>query len=26
VIRVKSGTVASMTMNENPQNIAEIEW
>ena len=26
VIRVKSGTVASMTMNESPQNIAEIEW
>jgi len=26
VIRVKSGTVASITMNENPQNIAEIEW
>ena len=26
VIRVKSGTVASMTMNEHPQNIAEIEW
>ena len=26
VIRVKSGTVASMTMNANPQNIAEIEW
>ena len=26
VIRVKSGTVASMTLNENPQNIAEIEW
>ena len=26
VIRVKSGTVASMTMNEAPQNIAEIEW
>ena len=26
VIRVKSGTVASMTTNENPQNIAEIEW
>ena len=26
VIRVKSGTVASMTMNETPQNIAEIEW
>ena len=26
VIRVKSGTVDSMTMNEHPQNIAEIEW
>ena len=26
VIRVKSGTVASMTTNETPQNIAEIEW
>ena len=26
VIRVKSGTVASMILNENPQNIAEIEW
>ena len=26
VIRVKSGTVSSMTLNENPQNIAEIEW
>ena len=26
VIRVKSGTVASMTLNENPQDIAEIEW
>ena len=26
VIRVKSGTVASMTLNANPQNIAEIEW
>ena len=26
VIRVKSGTVASMTLNEHPQNIAEIEW
>ena len=26
VIRVKSSTVASMTLNENPQNIAEIEW
>ena len=26
VIRVKSGTVASMSLNEKPQNIAEIEW
>ncbi len=26
VIRVKSGTVASTTLNANPQNIAEIEW
>ena len=26
VIRVKSGTVASVTRNEHPQNIAEIEW
>ena len=26
VIRVKSGTIASMTLNENPQDIAEIEW
>lgn len=26
VIRVKSGTVASMPRNEHPQNIAEIEW
>ena len=26
VIRVKSGTIASMTLNEHPQNIAEIEW
>jgi len=26
VIRVKSGTVASMTMNEHPLDIAEIEW
>ena len=26
VIRVKSGTVSSIPMNENPQNIAEIEW
>ena len=26
VIRVKNGTVASVTLNEHPQNIAEIEW
>ena len=26
VIRVRSGTVASMEINKNPQNIAEIEW
>ena len=26
VIRVKSGTVASMTLNGTPQDIAEIEW
>lgn len=26
VIRVKNGTIASMTMNEHPQDIAEIEW
>ena len=26
VIRVKNGTVASVKLNENPQNIAEIEW
>lgn len=26
VIRVKNGTVASVTINENPQNVAEIEW
>ncbi|MGM9601768.1 MAG: ABC transporter ATP-binding protein [Faecousia sp.] len=26
VIRVKNGTVASVTLNENPQNISEIEW
>ena len=26
VIRVKNGTVASVTKNEHPQNIAEIEW
>ena len=26
VIRVKNGTVSSVTMNEHPQNSAEIEW
>ena len=26
VIRVKNGTVASVTVNENPQDVAEIEW
>lgn len=26
VIRVKNGTVASVTLNEHPQDIAEIEW
>ena len=26
VIRVKSGTVSSVTMNEHPQNVSEIEW
>ena len=26
VIRVKNGTVSSVTINEHPQNIAEIEW
>lgn len=26
VIRVKNGTVSSVTRNEHPQNIAEIEW
>ena len=26
VIRVKNGTVDSVTLNANPQNIAEIEW
>ncbi len=26
VIRVKSGTVASVSLNENPQNVSEIEW
>ena len=26
VIRVKNGTVASVTRNEHPQNISEIEW
>ena len=26
VIRVKNGTVASVTVTPNPQNISEIEW
>ena len=26
VIRVKNGTVVSETVNDHPQNIAEIEW
>ena len=26
VIRVKSGTVASQTLNEHPQDVSEIEW
>lgn len=26
VIRVKNGTIASITKNEHPQNISEIEW
>ena len=26
VIRVRSGTVTSVTLNEHPQNIQEIEW
>ena len=26
VIRVKNGTVASVAINENPQDVAEIEW
>ena len=26
VIRVKNGTVTSVTLNEHPQDIAEIEW
>ena len=26
VIKVKNGTVSSVTVNENPQNVAEIEW
>ena len=26
VIKVKNGTVSSVTINENPQNVAEIEW
>ena len=26
VIKVRSGTVVSVEVNEHPQNIAEIEW
>jgi putative ABC transport system ATP-binding protein len=26
VIKVRSGTVVSVTKNENPQDISEIEW
>ena len=26
VIRVKNGTVASVAINENPQNVSELEW
>lgn len=26
VIRVKNGTVSSVTLNKNPQNVSEIEW
>ena len=26
VIRVKSGTVSSVTLNEHPQNVSELEW
>lgn len=26
VIRVKSGTIASQTLNEHPQDVSEIEW
>lgn len=26
VIKVKNGTVSSVTINENPQNVEEIEW
>ena len=26
VIRVKNGTINSMEINDNPQDIAEIEW
>ena len=26
VIRVKNGTVASVTLNEHPQNVSELEW
>jgi putative ABC transport system ATP-binding protein len=26
VIQVRNGTVKSVTVNENPQDISEIEW
>lgn len=26
VIRVKNGTVSSVTVNPNPQNVSEIDW
>ena len=26
VIRVKNGTIASVTLNDHPQNVSEIEW
>ena len=26
VVRVKNGTVDSVSINENPQNVSEIEW
>jgi putative ABC transport system ATP-binding protein len=26
VIRVRNGTVVSVTRNENPQNVSELEW